>query len=164
MKKLSSTATIVFQLFLTFGVLFLIYMVFAVLDNDEVDMISELGLLTIHPLFAAIFSAITIIVCILLGLPIRLNSKLKKWWTDKPFISIAVGIIGLILLLLSLNQNFTESTKVTLNEEEVIKQIPNTTLALTGWFLTAFSLLHFYPLTILIFIKNKFGRQSKVSS
>ena len=155
--------TILFQLFLTFGVLFLIYMVFAILDNDEADMITELGLLTIHPLFAAIFSSITIIACILLGLPIRFNSKLNIWWTDKPFVSISVGIIGLILLLLSLNQNFTESTKVTINEEEVMKQIPNTTLALTGWFLTGFSLLHFYPLTILIFIKNKFGRRSKLS-
>ena len=139
-------------------------MVFAVLDNDEADMISGLGLLIIHPLFAAIFSAITILGCILLGLPIRLNSKLYKWWTDKPLLCITVGFIGLMLLLLSLNHNFTESTKVIINEEEVMKQIPNTTLALTGWLLTGFSLLHFYPLTILIFIINKLGRQSKVSS
>jgi len=133
-------------------------MIFAVLDNDEVDMISEVGLLTIQPLFAAILSALTIVACAVIGLPIRLNSKVNKWWKGRPIVSIIGGTIGLTLLLLSINHNFTEDKKVIINEEEIIKQIPNTILALTGWFLTGFSLLHFYPLTFLRQVKNRLMR------
>jgi hypothetical protein len=52
---------------------------------------------------------------------------------------------GLIALLLSLFPSFTEEAKVMVDGYEVIKNIPNKYLFLTGWFLTGFSILHLYP-------------------
>jgi hypothetical protein len=63
--------------------------------------------------------------------------------------------IGLILLVASLNSNFMDTTKIVIDGEEKIKDIPNINLCMTGWFLVAFSLLHFYPMTIVNWIKNK---------
>jgi len=38
--------------------------------------------------------------------------------------------------------------------KEQTKEIPNSILALSGWLLTAFSLLHFYPATIIKWLKK----------
>jgi hypothetical protein len=154
-KKLISIATIIFQIFIAFVVLFVIYIIFALLDMNDFDFANGVGFLIFQPLYGFIFSALTIAVCITVGLPIRLIPKLFKWWSLKPIIVFVGVIIGLILLIISLNSHFTETTNVTINGEQTVKQIPNITLALTGWFLTAFCLLHFYPLTIIKWFKTK---------
>lgn len=144
-RRLISISVVSLQMAVTFAVLFVVYMVFAVLDGGEADLIHWAGLFLIQPLIAAVVSSLTILVCYLVGLPIRLNEKLHDWWRSRPLIPITGGIIGVILLLLSFNVNFAETVMVEMDAEEVTKQIPNTTMILTGWFLIAFSSLHFYP-------------------
>jgi len=154
-KILLNLSTFVFQILLAYGVLFCIYMAFAILDNDEADLISESTLLVIQPIYAIVFSTITIACCIILGLPIRLVSKLRKWWSGKPTFTILGILFGVILLFVSLNSNFADHTTVMIDGEKRTKQIPNFTLALGGWFLTAFSVLHFYPGTVINSIKMR---------
>ena len=155
MRILSSISIIIFQLFITSFILFATYIIFALLDMTEIDMITEIGFVIFQPILGAIISLTTIIICLLIGLPIRLVPKVYKYWTHKPFIVIVSVTIGAILLLLSLNNNFTETTIITIDDQERTKIIPNYYLALTGWFLVAFNLLHFYPMSIINWVKNK---------
>jgi hypothetical protein len=138
-----NVSTILFQLFKTFFALSVIYLIYALLDMDEFDMITEGAFLIFQPIFAIILSTLTIVACIIVGLPIRLLPSVRNWRSRRPIIPFIVFAIGLILLLLSLN------------DIEKEKEIPNYSLALTGWFLTAFSLLHFYPMTVLKWLKDK---------
>ena len=145
MSKIIAILTLIFQLALTFIATFCIYMLFALLDNDfGIDGL--FGLFIVQPIIGIILSVLTVIICLVVGLPIRLNKKLNHWWTTNFYISIIVAICGLILLFLALLLNFNETvTVITENRQEKLKQIPNSILSHIGWFLTAFSLLHIYP-------------------
>src|SRR5580658_4830154 len=149
MKKIALFATLAFQLLLTYGVLFGIYMIFAILDNDEADMISESTLLIIHPIYAIILSTATIFCCLIVGLPIRLIAAVRAWWASKPILVILGTLFGGALLLLSLKSNFADHTTIFVDGENKTKRIPNIYMAVTGWFLISFFLLHFYPLPII---------------
>ena len=124
MSKIIALLTLAFQFTLTFIVIFCIYMFFALLDNDF-GLDGLVGLFIFQPIFGIILSVLTIIVCFIVGLPIRLNKKLNYWWTTNFYISIIGAICGLTLLVIAL--------------------LPNTVFLCMGWFLTAFSLLHIYP-------------------
>jgi hypothetical protein len=154
MKKFVSFPVILFQLFITFITLFVIYLIFALLDMDEFDMITEGAFLIFQPILAIILSTFTIVACIIVGLPIRLLPKVKMWWSRRPVIPAIALTVGIILLILSLNENFTETRNTVIDGIEKEKQIPNYKLAFTGWFMTAFALLHFYPMTILELIRD----------
>ena len=130
-------------------------MIFAVLDNDEADLINETALVIIQPVYAIVFSTLTIAACLIIGLPIRLSPRLFEWWTSKPLIAFAGIIAGLFLLTISLNSHFTNTANTIINGEQTTKQIPNISLSLSGWFLSAFFVLHFYPCTIIKKIKRK---------
>jgi hypothetical protein len=119
-------------------------MVFALMDYQS-GIDSFIGMTFFQPILAAIFAIITIIACGILGLPIRLNKKIKKWWTTHFYISIMGTVCGLTLLGISLMPYSTETIKTQIEGAEIMKEIPNSILVLTGWFLTAFSTLHLYP-------------------
>jgi hypothetical protein len=155
MKKFISLSTILFQLFITFVTLLVIYLVFALLDMDDFDMITEGAFLIVQPIFAIILSTLTIIACIIIGLPIRLIPRVRNWWSQRPILPLLGLAIGVGLLLLSLNANLMETKKVIIGDIEKEKEIPNYPLALTGWLMTAFSLLHCFPMSILEWVKHK---------
>ena len=121
----------------------------------DFDLPTGVGFIIFQPIFGIFLSGLTILACIILGLPIRLIPNIYNWWSKRPYIIFAGIFIGLILVLLSLNSHFTETAKVTIDDEEQTKEIPNSILALTGWALTAFSFLHFYPMTIIKWIKKR---------
>ncbi|WP_276132058.1 hypothetical protein [Polluticoccus soli] len=144
-RKFLPISIMFIQVAVTFAVLFVVYMVFAVLDGGEADMIHMAGLLFIQPILAVIYSAATIFACYLVGLPIRLNATVNNWWRSRPLIPVIGVVTGIMLLLLSFHGDLSETVTVTLDAEEVTKQIPNITLILTGWFFVAFFSLHFFP-------------------
>jgi hypothetical protein len=144
MSKTITILTLGLQIALTFIATFCIYMVFALLDSDF-GFDGLLGLVIFQPIIAIILSGLTIFVCLILGLPIRLNSKLNYWWTTNFYISIIGTIFGLIFLLLALLPTFSETVTYDLDGQSTLKQIPNSILSISGWLLTAFSLLHIYP-------------------
>ena len=57
-------------------------------------------------------------------------------------------LIALILFILSFNSYFTEWREVPVEFGTVMKEDPNLVLALSGWFVMAFSLLHLYPIVL----------------
>lgn len=119
-------------------------MIFALLDND-LGFDGLFGLFIFQPIFALILSGLTIFVCLIAGLPIRLNSKLNHWWTTNFYIAIIGTVFGLIFLFLALLPTFRETVTYNLDGQPTLKQIPNSILSISGWLLTAFSLLHIYP-------------------
>lgn len=119
-------------------------MVFALLDNDF-GFDGLFGLVIFQPIIAIILSSLTIFICLIVGLPIRLNNKLNYWWTTHFYISIIGTVIGLTFLLLALLPTFKETVTYDLDGQPTLKQIPNSIFSISGWLLTAFSLLHIYP-------------------
>lgn len=146
MNRTITILTIGFQIALTFVATISIYMVFALLDSDfGIDGI--FGLVFFQPLIATIFSIMTIFICSLVGLPIRLNIELNKWWQDNYYIAIIGTFCGLIFIILAWTPYFINTIGIYSIEGyyEGIKRILNAALTISGWFLIAFSLLHFYP-------------------
>ncbi|WP_162345904.1 hypothetical protein [Pontibacter fetidus] len=119
-------------------------MLFALLDYSG-GFEKFLGLLVFQPVIAVLLSGLTIVLCFIVGLPIRFNKTINQWWTKNYILTIALVIVGLIFLFLSLLPPFTEAVTLTIDEEIVNKTIPNTILAITGWFIFAFAFLHTYP-------------------
>ena len=155
--------TLGLQIAMTFIATFCIYMVFALLDSNF-GFDGLFGLVIFQPIMAVILSALTIFVCLILGLPIRLNNKLNYWWTTNFYIPIIGTTIGLTLLFLALLPTFSETVTYELDGEPTLKQIPNSIFSIAGWLLTAFSILHIYPPRQLTEgVKDFFQKAFKVS-
>jgi len=148
MRKATFDLSLLFQVFVTFAVLFVTYIIYALLDVDDAGMINGIGFLIFQPLFGFIMTAITIIICFTIGLPIRLNAKVRQWWLVRPWIPIVGLTVGLFLLLIAFNDNIAETHLIILNGETVDKEVPIAVVSIIGWFLTAFCSLHFYPLSL----------------
>lgn len=126
MFKFSSRPTLITQLVITFSVSTFTYAVIALLENEGgIDgMIEFLFSLVI----AWFLSWLNILIVFIIGLPIRINYKIFKWWTSHPYIPISLIIIGFILLFLSTTTYF--ESIITLKNE--LKRVSNTQLQITG--------------------------------
>lgn len=155
MRKLPAILTLLFQVSITSIVLFTVYIIYAVADIDEADMINGIGFLIFQPLLGFLLTSLTILACLVAGLPIRLIKWLKQWWYTKPFIPLLGIIIGLLLLVLAFHPTWMETQQGVISGEPTEKQVPNDIISITGWFVTAFSLLHFYPQSIFSFVKKR---------
>ncbi len=89
-------------------------------------------------------SAWTIIACLIVGLPFRINNRLHRWWARHYYISIIGLLLGISLLLLSWSY-FTRPIHFTSYGQDIIKVLPNFLMISVGWFLTLFMTLHTYP-------------------
>lgn len=155
MIKVSSTLSILFQVAITFFVLFFIYMIHAFFDTLEIDMIAGIGFLIFQPILGFVITSLTIIACLLVGLPIRLIDAVHRFWLSKPFLPLLGAAAGMALMLLAYNNHFTELKEVTIDYGTIQKEIPGKELLLSGWLFTAFSLLHFYPQSLLVYLRSK---------
>ena len=150
-----SISLFIARLAISFVVLFAIYIVYGPAKDVEVEMINEFLYLFIIP---AIFIPATIVACLLAGLPIRFIPALNRWWYSNSYVAIIGLALGLFFIYLS--PNFTHTIKVTQNATEIIKKVPDDTVFAIGWSITAFFLLHCYPMhfiesVIKIFKKDK---------
>jgi cation transport ATPase len=119
-------------------------MIFALLDSDfGIDGL--VGLIIIQPVLGCIISVLTIVVCFIIGLPLHFNRRINRWQKKHFYLSIIMLFAGLLALLLSLFPSFAEEVEVMADGYEAVKNVPNRYLSLSGWFLTAFSILHLYP-------------------
>jgi hypothetical protein len=103
-----------------------------------------IGLTVFQPIWATIFSIVTIIICFIFGLPIRLNKTINSWWTHKWFIPIILLPIGLIMVFISFTPAFLEQVTTRMEGLDRTDTVPNRLLSISGWFLTAFAALHIY--------------------
>ncbi len=144
MTKVVTIIIIGFQFLVTFIVTVSIYMIYALLDsNFGIDGL--FGIIFIQPIMGVILTFLTIFVCTLFGLPIRLNKKLNNWWTKNFYISILGIVCGLSFLVIAFLPNLKDLVSSEIDGQLEVKSIPNSFFTLTGWFLTAFSFLHLYP-------------------
>jgi len=138
MNKIFSIVFLFLQITITFVVLFVIYMFFALTDNDfGIDGL--FGLIIIQPILAIIFSGLSVIICLMIGLPIRLIKNINEWISKHWHVPIICIFTGIILLICSFL--FKQSYYI----DDRIVETPNAILAGTGWFITAFSILHLFP-------------------
>lgn len=145
MSRLFNLILLLFQAGFTFILLVFIYMFFAILDYGG-GIEGFIGLTFFQTFLALIFVFVTVIFCLVLGLPIRLNSKIKEWWIRNYFISIAGFCIGLLFLLLSLMPYFAETIAVfDESGNQTSKTVLRNSLVGIGWFLVGFFVLHLFP-------------------
>jgi hypothetical protein len=82
MRKLLNLITVGFQVTVTFVTLMILYMIFVLLDyQGGID--SFIGTILFQPILGALFSILTIVICLLVGLPIRISKRINLWWTDR---------------------------------------------------------------------------------
>jgi hypothetical protein len=160
MKKVISISTFLFQISATFIFLIVLFMLYSILGNVEADLASMTVLLFINPLWGILFSFLTIVVCVLIGIPIRYKTNLHNWWLKHSYIPLVGFIVGVGLLIIAFHGNVTQDITTIIGDERFKKQAPNTTLTIIGWFICAFSILHCYPFAIMnsivkIFIKKR---------
>lgn len=141
------------QLALTFCSLLAIYLLFALLEyNGGIDGL--LGFIVFQPLFGTVLTLVTIGLCAVIGLPLRLQGILRDWWLQRTYFRFVMLLIGIAFLVYSAqNQQFVYDA------DGWPKPIPDVWIAILGWFITGFSLLHAYPPLVL---QNWFYRVAKL--
>ena len=103
------------------------------------------GLSLFQPILAILISILTVIVCGLVGLPIRLNNRLNNWWRTHFYVSILIGFLGLVACAISLMPGFVEEVTYRMDGMDMNQTVPNQILSISGWFLVAIGTLHTYP-------------------
>jgi hypothetical protein len=144
MKKIMTLIIFGLQGTATFITLLVIYMAFVLLDyQGGID--GFIGTALFQPIIGALLSIVTVGICLLVGLPIRLSSNINSWWSEKFWLPILGVLLGLVIIIVSVLPPMRETINATMDGEIIKKQIPNMGAAITGWFLISFSLLHIFP-------------------
>ena len=103
------------------------------------------GLLSMifQPIMGAVFSAIAILLLLIVGLPIRLVRKINVWWRAHWWLPLVIGTAAFIMMIFSWMPHF----RVKVMDPELDRMVDSfhSVLAIAGWLLTLFAVLHFYP-------------------
>jgi hypothetical protein len=118
-------------------------MLFAMFDYQG-GFANFVGLTLFQPILAILLSILTVIVCGLVGLPIRLNNGLNTWWRTHFYVSILIGLLGLVACAISLMPGFVEEITYRIDGVDMTETVPNQILSISGWFLVAIGTLHAY--------------------
>ncbi|RZJ75962.1 MAG: hypothetical protein EOO45_03930 [Flavobacterium sp.] len=132
----------VFQIVRSTVFLFIVYMIYAVMDIVEVETVNLVGLFTYQIVAGLTVTLLTVFCCILVGLPIRLRSRVNSFWRKNSFIWVGMLCLGIMLMVIAWNDYF--SSKVHVEPSNIEKEIPNYWLSVTGWLFSAFALVHSY--------------------
>src|SRR4051812_34045839 len=89
------------QMAFAFTLTFIIYMVLAIAQDFEGGFDHIVGLTVIQPIMGAIICGLTILGCLLVGLPIRVVRAINNWWTNHFLLGLVCIILGIILLIIS---------------------------------------------------------------
>ena len=96
-----------------------------------------------QPIVGAILTLIAIAVMSLVGLPVRLMRPLNNWWRKHWWIVFVIGAVAFLMMYASWMPQFRTTVLDPETDMEVASFDP--TLAVGGWLLTIFAVLHFYP-------------------
>ena len=144
MSKVLNIAIILFQTGFTFVLTFITYLVFALFDYKG-GIANFIGLALFQPLLGLLFSGVTILLCFLVGLPLRLHKKLNIWWRKHFYIAIILIGIGICFCIISLTPKFIEVITYRMEGMDFEETVPNQFLSITGWFALAIGSLHLFP-------------------
>lgn len=141
-------------------------MLFAIFDYQG-GFANFVGLTLFQSILAILISILTVIVCGLVGLPIRLNHRLNTWWRTHFYVAILIGLLGLVACAISLMPGFVEEVTYRMDGMDMTQTLPNRILSVSGWFLVAIGTLHIYPPIILeekLLVFLNAGKQSNFKS
>ena len=98
-----------------------------------------------QPIVGVILTGIAIFLLLILGLPIRLSKTVNLWWRKHWWISFVIGTAAFTMMCLSWHSKF----RIKVMDPEVNQLVDSfhPALAIGGWMLTLFAVLHFYPPT-----------------
>ena len=96
-----------------------------------------------QPIMGTILTMIAIAAMSLVGLPIRLMRRLNDWWRKRWWVVFVIGTIAFLMMYASWMPQFR--TKVLDPETHMEVASFHPMLAVGGWLLTIFAVLHFYP-------------------
>ena len=96
-----------------------------------------------QPIMGAIFTCVAILVLLVVGLPIRLWKKLNIWWRAHWWLSFVIGTGAFVMMFLS----WMPGLRVQVMDPELNMTVDSfhPILAIGGWMLNLFAVLHFYP-------------------
>ena len=149
-----SVAAFIFQIFISTVFLFFAFFYFDPINalDQEAETINFLVFGIVVQLK---FLSLTILACILVGLPLRIIPRMQFWWLSRFFLQLLVLGTGIAILVLSKLDGLRVVETVIQNGEMVVKDYSDLKVSLSGWFLTAFALLHFNPSNIAEYFSNK---------
>ena len=122
--------------------LFIVYMLYAIIDLYEIDTLNIVGLFTYQAIVGLIMALLTAICALIIGLPIRLNSRVNSWWRKNPGIWIGILALGIFLMLMAWSDNFSEV--IYTEPGKLPREIPHYGISIVGWCFIAFALVHSY--------------------
>ena len=103
------------------------------------------GLLSMifQSIMGTLFSGIAISLHLIIGLPIRLSREINGWWTHHWWIPFVIGTAAFAMMCASWLPCF----RVEVMDPEFGMMVDSfhPVLAIGGWLLTLFAVLHFYP-------------------
>ena len=138
MVKLNNRRVLQLQSLLAFVGAFFLYMFYAIMDAGSGGPFSFLFAL----ITGGFFSILSVLICLLIGLPIRLHNGLKRWWTKSYILPLLMIMGGLFCVALSLAPARMDLVTMPEDPNGSQKLIPDVGLALAGWFTTIFGVLH----------------------
>src|SRR5690606_20692285 len=99
--------------------------------------------LIFQPVVGAVITTIAIAFLTIIGLPIRCSHRLNDWWRRHWWIVFVSGASGFVMMWMSYLPPFA----VVVYDAEFEQNVKTFHVALvtTGWLLSVFSALHFYP-------------------
>ncbi len=153
MRIIAPLFTLLFQMFVTGIVLAIVYFVYAIIDADYTGFDFLVGFILFQPIFGGLLILTTMLVCIIVGLPIRLNRSLREWWIRKPLIPIVGSMLGLILSVVAFYPSLSDIHHVMVEGEWVKKETPNILFSCSGWLMISFFLLHLFPQSAALYIR-----------
>ena len=96
--------------------------------------------LIFQPVVGALFSAAAVLLCLIVGLPIRFASRVHAYWRRAWWLPFVLGVIGFALMAVSWLPRFRQTVYDPVVEREVQTFQPS--LVLSGYLLSVFAALH----------------------
>jgi hypothetical protein len=128
---------IIAQVAVAFAVAWLYYMLAMMMTTYD-------GILSmiLQPIMGAIFAGIAVVLCLLLGLPIRLISAVRQLWGRFWWLPLFLGAVGFGLMVTSWLPPFRQTVHDYTTGREIETFQP--TMVVSGYLLSVFAALHFW--------------------
>jgi hypothetical protein len=96
-----------------------------------------------QPIMGAIFTTIAIVIMLIAGLPIRFIRLLNTWWRQHWWIVFVIGAVAFGMMYASWMPQY----RIKVFDPEMNMEVDSfhPALAISGWMMTIFAVLHFYP-------------------
>ena len=98
--------------------------------------------LIFQPIMGALCAGVAVLLCFLLGLPIRLVARLRRFWQHICWLPFFLGTLGFVLMVVSWQPPFRQTVHD--YASDMVIQTFQPGLALAGWLLSIFAALYFW--------------------